>query len=658
MNERMASGSESVGCAAKPRLTPLPFSQVEITDRFWRDRQEAVRTGTLPFLLAQSERFGMVKALAVDEDQGPLPIPIRPQGTSAVMYWDSDWAKWIETASYSLRLHPDPALEAKVDDIIAQIGRAQRADGYFNSYFLGREPDKIWSNLRDWHELYCAGHLIEAAVANCQATGKRALLDIMLRYVEHIRRRFGREAGQERGYCGHEKIELALVRLYRVTGDRRHLELARYFIDERGQQPHYFDIEARRRGDDPAAFWHGTYEYNQSHLPVREQRQVVGHAVRAMYLYSAMADLAGEYGDADLRQACERLWDDLTTKRLYVTGGLGPSAQNEGFTSDYDLPNETAYAETCAAVGLVFWSQRMLGIAGDRRYADMMELALYNGALSGLALTGDRFFYDNPLASRGDHHRWTWHRCICCPANIGRLVASVGGYAYGTGERELAVHLFIAGTAEAEIAGTSVRLRQETDYPWDGRVAFAVELERPTSFALRLRLPAWCPEPRLSLNGAPMDLAGVSERGYAHLDRTWRSGDRVVLELPMLAQRLYASPAIRFDLGRTALRRGPLLFCAEGTDNEVPIERLELPDDATIAAVFRPDLLSGTTVLEADARASVTESSDTLYRTTPPLTEPARLRAIPYHLWDNREPGDMAVWLRRATSPRSRASQS
>ncbi|HWI12085.1 MAG TPA: beta-L-arabinofuranosidase domain-containing protein, partial [Burkholderiaceae bacterium] len=332
----------------------VPFTSVNFDDAFWAPRQRAVRETTIPFLYGQCEKAGMIDALDVRSPPGPLPIafqqtPIGTKPATPVMYWDSDLGKWIEAASYALATRRDAELEALIDDVVARIEAAQEPDGYFNTYFQRREPGKKWTNLRDWHELYCAGHLIEGAVAYAAATGKTQLLAVIKRYVALIDRLFGPRAGQKRGYCGHEEIELALVKLHRFTGEQLPLDLARYFVDERGRRPHYFDVEARARGEDPAAWYHRTYDYNQSELPVREQAKVTGHAVRAMYLYSAMADLAAEDGDRGLHEACTRLWNDLTRKRLYVTGGLGPSWTNEGFTRDYDLPNDTAYAETCAA---------------------------------------------------------------------------------------------------------------------------------------------------------------------------------------------------------------------------------------------------------------------------------------------------------------------
>jgi DUF1680 family protein len=630
------------------RHLAVAFTAVELQDGLWAPRQRAVRERTVPFLFSQCEKNGLIEALDVDSPPGPLRIPFNNRPNTAVMYWDSDIAKCIEMASYTLATHYDAAIDARIDDLIARIAKAQQPDGYFNSYFIRREPAKRWTNLRDWHELYCAGHLIEAAVAHRQATGKTTLLDLMRRYVDYIAIVFGPGPNQKRGYCGHPEIELALVKLYHLTGERRYLDVAKFFVDERGRQPHYFDHEARDRGQDPAARFHGTYEYSQSHVPVREQRQVVGHAVRAMYLYSAMADLAGEFGDTSLMDACKTLWADLTGKRLYVTGGLGPSARNEGFTADYDLPNETAYAETCAAVGLIFWAHRLLLVERDARYADMMELALYNGALSGLSLDGEQFFYDNPLASRGEHHRWTWHRCPCCPPNIGRLIASLGQYVYSTGPDEAAVHLYVTGRAQFAIGDVNVTLTQATQYPWDGVVRIAVEPEQSSEFALRLRIPGWSRKASLEINGAAVDLKAVMDRGYAHIRRSWQKGDSVTLTLEMLPERIYAHPEVAADAGRVALKRGPIVYCVEGNDNKAAAHRIVLPRESRITAQFDPDLLTGVGTLSAEALVIGPWEEGTLYRADPPQAQRTTIRAIPYSFWANREPAEMRVWLREA----------
>ncbi|HKJ62633.1 MAG TPA: beta-L-arabinofuranosidase domain-containing protein, partial [Hyphomicrobiales bacterium] len=421
----------------------------------------------------------------------------------------------------------------------------------------------------------------------------------------------------------------------------------KYFIDQRGQQPHYFDEEARARGADPKNYHFKTYEYNQSHKPVREQDKVVGHAVRAMYLYSGMADIATEYGDDSLRIALERLWTDLTTKRLYVTGGLGPSPDNEGFTADYDLPNETAYAETCAAVGLIFWSSRMLGMGPDARYGDIMELALYNGSISGLSLDGSLFFYENPLESRGAHNRWEWHHCPCCPPNIGRMVASIGSHMYGVADDAIAVHLYGDNTARLEVAGQTVRLTQTSRYPWDGAIAIAMDPQASATFTLHLRIPGWCRNAVLSVNGEAVDLASVTGKGYAAITREWSAGDQVRLDLDMSVERVHAHPEVRQDAGRIALMRGPIVYCLEEADNPINLNRLHVPEQVQFDSHFEPDLLGGVVTLSANVEAdAITDWAGALYRTEPAKAESVPIKAIPYFAWDNREAGEMLVWLR------------
>jgi DUF1680 family protein len=620
------------------KFTPLPFTSVSIEDEFWSPRIRANREQTIPHILQQCRATGRLDAFRLKWRPGMQPTPH--------IFWDSDIAKWIEAASCSIAAHPDPKLELTLDEVIALVASAQQPDGYLNTYYTAVEPGKRWTNLRDCHELYCAGHLMEAAAAHYQATGKRTLLDPLCRYADRIGKVFGARPGQKRGYPGHEEIELALVKLYRATGERRYLELSRYFIDERGRMPHYFDLEAQARGEDPREFWAKTYAYMQAHLPVRGQPEPAGHAVRAMYLYSAMADLAGESGDGSLLEACERLWNHLCTRKMYITGGLGSARRIEGFGADYDLPNEAAYAETCAAVGLVFWNHRMLQQTCDSRYADGMERALYNGVLSGVSLDGVKFFYDNPLASAGSHHRQPWFECACCPPNLARLLASLGEYVYSRRETEIAVHLYAQGSCRFPAGGQNVTLIQKTRYPREGSVTLQFELERPAQLGLRLRIPGWCRTVRLSVNGEPIEVAPRLERGYARLDRTWRPDDRVQLELDMPIERIHAHPDVGSDAGRTALQRGPIVYCLEGADHDPPLQRIALPSGAPLESRFDADLLGGVTVIEGGALAAdASDWRDALYRGRRPDLKPIRLTAVPYYAWDNRAAGQMRVWI-------------
>jgi DUF1680 family protein len=629
---------------------PVPVAAVVIDDTFWSSRLAINRERTIPFQYTQCKDTGRIDALRLEWKPGDIPVPH--------IFWDSDVAKWIEAASYSLTTHPDADLDAQVDEVIALLAAAQQPDGYLNTYFTVVKPGERWTDLRDAHELYCAGHLIEAGVAHFQATGKRSLLDVVCRYADHIDTVFGRGPGQKRGYCGHEEIELALVKLYRVAGEDRYLRLAEYFIDERGRQPYYFDLEADDRGTPGYHEEHRSHgplrasrEYNQAHLPVREQHEVVGHAVRAMYLYSAMADLAGETDDESLRAACRRLWDHLCARRLYVTGGLGSTAENEGFSADYDLPNESAYAETCAAIGLVFWAHRMAQLEGDGRYADVLERALYNGVLSGVSLDGTRFFYENPLASCGEVTRKEWFGVACCPPNLARLLASLGQYIYSIAESEVAVHLYIQGSAYVTLQDQTVTLRQETSYPWDGKIKLTVSLSCPAAFTLSLRLPGWCREATLLLNGEPVNLAELVSKGYARITREWAPGDVVELDMAMPAERIYAHPRVSADAGCVALQRGPLIYCLEEVDNPVALHRVVIDPKTPIASHRDGLLLGGIVTLRGDGRVvDETGWDGTLYRHAAPKATPFSPTAIPYHMWDNRDSGQMRVWIREADS--------
>ncbi len=633
--------SKRTNATALQALNPVPLPNVTIRDSFWTPRLECNRNVTIPTIYQRCEETGRIDAWKLNWKPG---MPNEPH-----VFWDSDVAKWLEAACYSLITHPDPELRKTVDTLTDWIIRAQQPDGYINTHFTVVRPDMRWKNLRDWHELYCAGHLIEAAIAHHQATGETRLLDALCRYADHIGRVFGRGPGQKRGYPGHEEIELALIKLYRTTGQKRYLELAKYFVDERGQPPHYFDLEARERGEDPADYWAGSHEYTQSHLPVREQREPVGHAVRGAYLYCAMADLAVEYQDRELWQACKSIWRHLVSRRLYVHGGVGSSAANEGYTQDYDLPNETAYAETCAAIALFLWAHRMLLIERHAHYADVMERALYNNILAGVSLRGDTFFYENPLSSRGQHHRWTWHHCSCCPPNLARLLASLGRYIYSTSPDALYVQLYIGSEAQVRLAGVPVQVQTTVSLPQEGRAVLQLQPQQSCEFTLALRRPEWCRDMEVFVNGKRVSIEKMLREGFVRLRREWQPGDRIEIEFDMPVLRLQAHPAVRENCGRVALQRGPWLYCFEEVDNGGQLHDLRLPAHAQLQPCFESDLLGGLMTLAGTAfRRNPDTWNDALYRQARTELVETPIKAIPYYAWDNRAPGEMLVWILEA----------
>jgi len=639
------------------KFKPVSFAEVTIEDSFWSPRINTNRNVTIPIEYDQCKKTGRIDAF-------------NPNWTGAKkndrhFFWDSDVAKWIEAACYTLATHPDKKIEKLVDSVIGLIMNAQQDDGYLNMYFTNVEPENRWKNLRDWHELYCAGHLMEAAVAHYEATGTRDFLDVMCRYADHIDKTFGTGKGKKRGYPGHQEIELALMKLYRVTGEERYKKLASFFIDERGKQPHYYDREAKKRGEILKDWVHKTYKYSQAHLPVREQKQAVGHAVRALYMYCGMVDVANATGDASLVKACKTLWSNLCEKRMFITGGVGGSASNEGFTFDYDLPEETAYSETCAAVANVFFNHRMLHLTGDSQYADVMERALYNGVLSGGSLDGKLFFYSNPLAAHDPtastertvsgatwdgitKHRKEWFGCACCPPNLARLIASLGEYIYSQSPRAAWVHLFVAGAVELNIDGNRIGITQKTTYPWNGKVTLTVYPEKPQTFTLNLRIPGWCNDATLAVQGETVDLkkSVKIQKGYAAIKRKWQSGDTVELDMDMPVERIYGHPEIRQTAGRVALQRGPVVYCLETIDNVTNVlDRIALARDAELKTVFKKDLLGGVAVIKGKGCITVVDEGE-LYRSDPPKTKTVSFTAVPYCVWDNRTPGSMRVWLR------------
>lgn len=648
----------------RKQMEAVPLKDVSVRDPFWSPRQELIRNAVIPYQWAAlnddipgAEPSHTVEnfRIAAGEDEGDY---------YGMVFQDSDLAKWLETVGFALSIRRDEELEAIADEVIALIGRAQQPDGYLNTYFTVKKPGERWSNLRDDHELYCAGHMIEAAVAYYEATGKTVLLDIMCKYTDYIARVFGTKQGQIRGYDGHPEIELALVKLYRATSEPKYLELAKFFVDERGQSPHFFDAEdAELRQKNISRRMTGRkYDYFQAHLPVREQDTAEGHSVRAVYLYSGMADLAVEYNDERLLDACRKLWKNVTRQKMYVTGGIGSSAFEERFTVDYDLPGDRAYTETCASIGLMFWAHRMLEIEADREYADVMERVLYNGLMSGISLDGKRYFYVNPLEvwpsaahCRDDMKkvkttRQPWFGCACCPPNISRLIASLGRYIYSQHEDhgEVYVHLYVGSQTSVRMAGRNVQITQQTDYPWNGNISIGLSMNQETEFTVALRLPGWCEDASIAVNGVEIDAAACTHNGYAKLRRLWKDGDRIELTLAMPVQRIRANPKLRASAGKIALQRGPIVFCLEEADNGANLADLVLPANSRLSAAFDGQLLGGVPVINGYAWKTDEESvgDQPLYGKQELPKVPLAVKAIPYFAWSNRDPGEMIVWIR------------
>ena len=594
-------------CAGKEQqqklITPVPFSKVKIEDGFWSPRLQAHKDVTLAVCIDQIEnQTGRIRnfenaAMGRGEHSG-------------IFFDDSDVYKALEGMACSLQNHPDLVLEAKCDEWIDKFAEAQQPDGYINTFYTLTGLENRWKDM-DRHEMYCAGHMIEAGIAYFQVTGKRKLLDVCIRMADHMMTVFG--PGKRDWIPGHEEIELALVKLFQVTGEKKYLDFADWLLSERG---HGYGSYGDER------VW--PTRYYQDEVPVREMTDISGHAVRSMYLFCGMADVASYTGDQGYRDALDRVWDDVVLRNMYITGGIGQSSHNEGFTNDYSLPNLTAYCETCASVGMVLWNWRMGQFTGDGKYADVLERALYNGALAGISLSGDRFFYVNPLESRGDHHRQAWYGCACCPSQICRFLPSIGNYVYGVSDKALWVNLYMGSQADIKLGKKQVTLKQETDYPWNGDVRLTLGLKGKLHTQLRLRIPAWCESYTLSVNGGPV--AFVVEKGYAILERTWKDGDQVTLKLEMPVQMLAADPRVKEDEGLRAIQRGPVVYCLEEADNAEGFDSLFLTENTRFETSALPDKLGG--IMEISA-----------------VNGAGHLTYIPYYAWDNRAPGKMKVWI-------------
>lgn len=620
---------------------PVNFSQVQITDAFWKPKLEKVATVTIPVCIEQSE----VKTRRIDNFERAA----RKKGEKheGMYYDDSDVYKALEAIAYSLKNHPDPTIEKKADEWISKIAAAQEPDGYLNTYYTLTGLGKRWKDMEK-HEAYCAGHLIEAAVAYYNTTGKRKLLDVAIRLADHIDRYF-RVPGKP-WVTGHQEIELALVKLYRTTKDEKYLRLADWLLQQRGH------------GHGVGKIWDDwkSPQYCQDDLPVKDQREIRGHAVRAMYLYTGIADVAAVNNDPSYLPAMQSIWEDVVHRNMYITGGIGSSSHNEGFTVDYDLPNESAYCETCASVGMVFWNQRMNLLTGDAKFADVLERSLYNGALDGLSLSGNRFFYANPLASHGKHERSEWFGTACCPSNISRLIASLGDYIYAKSDEAILVNLFVGSNTTIPLKKGKVHISQKTNYPWEGGVTIHISPERRMKSKLMVRIPGWAqhePAPgstyfylatlkktfTLTINGQPA--AYTMQQGYATMEREWKKGDVVQLELPMDVKRVLATDSIKENRNRVALQRGPLVYCVEHPDNGGRVSNILLTDDVQFSASYDPALLSGVVKIQGEAPV-VKPGADGISI----QTSRQQITAIPYYAWANRGPGEMQVWMLRKIS--------
>ncbi|MBN1274392.1 MAG: glycoside hydrolase family 127 protein [Candidatus Aminicenantes bacterium] len=623
-------------------VKPVPFTDVRFDDDFWFPRMETNREVTIPYAFQQCQETGRIKnfEIAAGMEEGGF--------CTAYPFDDSDVYKIIEGASYSLKIHPDPALEKRLEEILAKIEAAQEEDGYlYTARTIFPHPPKVrwvdtkepWTNMFLGHELYNAGHMYEAAVAHFQATGKRTFLDIALKNADLIEGVFG--PGKKIGVPGHQEIEIGLVKLYRVTGEKKYLDLAKFFLDERGYA-HNRELYG---------------EYSQDHKPVLEQTEPVGHAVRAAYMYSGMADVAALTKDEAYREALETLWNNVVSKKMYITGGIGSKSGGESFGEDYELPNATAYCETCAAIANALWNHRMFLLSGDAKYIDVLERVLYNNILSGIDLEGNRFFYSNPLESHGQGERSPWFTCSCCPSNVSRFIPSVPGYVYAVQNHNLYINLFVKSLSEIPMEKGAVTIRQDTSYPWDGKVNITITPEKPKTFTVFLRIPGWTRnqavpsglyryaktsnlQPEVRVAGDPIEYS--LEKGFVPIKRKWNKGDTITLTLPMPIRRVLSHENVEANEGRVALERGPIVYCAEGIDNQGSVISLVLDDDAPLEHSFREDLLNGVVVITGKTPALKTAEESTSSAPEKPF-----IFAIPYYAWAHRGPGEMIVWINR-----------
>ena len=594
--------------AQKYLVQPVPFNQISIHDSFWTPRLEAHAHQTLETCIAQTQdstqrinNFKKIAGLMEGKHEG-------------IYFDDSDVYKAMEGIAYSLINNPNPKYDALLDNWIDLIAKSQQADGYLNTYYTLNFPAQRWTDMEK-HEMYCGGHMIEAAIAHHRATGKNTFLNVAIKFANHLDNTFG--PGKRHWVPGHQEIELALVKLYHETKEKKYLDLAHWLLEERGH------------GHGVGGIWNNPKmgaEYCQDDVPVYEVSEIKGHAVRAMYLFTGMADVAAEKELPAYVAALERVWDDVVLRNMYITGGIGSSLHNEGFTEDYDLPNKEAYCETCASIGMVLWNSRMNLFSKDAKYVDVMERCMYNGVLSGISLDGDLFFYVNPLESDGDHHRQRWFGCACCPSNVSRFIPSIGNYIYMADEKEIFVNLYLGNKANIKLGNAKVELVQKTNYPWSGNVQIEVKPSAPSVFAVKMRIPGWCKKYEVAVNGKRINSPTV-DNGYLKIDRLWKQGDQITLNLNMPVEVVAADPRVKQNVGKRAIQRGPLVYCAEQADNKnINLDQIAFGQDNRFKTGAAKGKLKDMTILETKIQGQ-------------------NLTFIPYFAWDNREPGKMKVWI-------------
>ena len=625
-------------------ISPVPFTSVKVTDTFWGQRLKASREVTIPLAFSKCEETGRY------ENFVKAANPSDAYKVGGLSFDDTDVYKTIEGASYSMQTYPDKKLSKYIDSVLVIVAAAQEPDGYlFTSRTMNPKHPHEWAGTKRWekvedlsHEFYNLGHMIEGAVAHYQATGKRNFLDIAIKYADCVEREIGDGTGKEIKVPGHQIAEMALAKLYLVTGQKKYLDLAKFFLDKRG----YTSIKQ---------------EYSQSHLPVLEQEEAVGHAVRAAYMYSGMADVAALTGDADYIRAIDNIWDNVVSKKLYITGGIGARHHGEAFGDNYELPNLTAYNETCAAIGNVYWNHRLFLMHGDAKYYDVLERSLYNGLISGVSMDGGTFFYPNPLESDGEYkfsqgacHRQPWFGCACCPSNLSRFIPSLPGYVYAIKNRDVYLNLFMSNTANLQIEGKSVSLKQTTNYPWDGDVQVEVIKASGKAFNIMIRIPGWVRNEVLpsdlysytdnkktnysvKVNGQPVKSDLV--KGYFSIDRKWEKGDKIEIHFDMQPRMVKAHQQVEADKGRVSFERGPVVYCAEWVDNKVDIPSILLPEKPEVEVVDKPDMLGGIKELKMQAQSLLINEKGYLE------TKNVTLTLIPYYAWSHRGDGQMAVWL-------------